>query len=202
MSLTYLLKRHPLAMEAHFDFVLVVTYAFPREVLQSCLPPGLEIDTFGDLGFVAVAVVQTRNMRPRGMPKFISRDYGLIGYRIFVRYKTNEGRRLRGLKKMRSDTDHNSMVAVGNLLTHYNFQPAEMHFELGENMLAVQSKSKDGIGDFEAVADLSTALAVSEAGSSSGNHLPEGSPFVDLREALKFAGPMPFTFDYERSGGR
>jgi hypothetical protein len=27
---------------------------------------------------------------------------------------------------------------------------------------------------------------------------PPGSPFADLREARKFAGPLPFTFDYER----
>ena len=27
--------------------------------------------------------------------------------------------------------------------------------------------------------------------------LPEGSPFPDLKEARKFAGPLPFTFDYE-----
>ena len=26
----------------------------------------------------------------------------------------------------------------------------------------------------------------------------ENSPFQSVREALKFAGPMPFTFDYER----
>jgi hypothetical protein len=28
--------------------------------------------------------------------------------------------------------------------------------------------------------------------------LPEGSPFANLTEARKFAGPLPFTFDYER----
>ena len=27
---------------------------------------------------------------------------------------------------------------------------------------------------------------------------PIGSPFPNLREARKFAGPLPFTFDYER----
>jgi uncharacterized protein YecE (DUF72 family) len=36
------------------------------------------------------------------------------------------------------------------------------------------------------VADLSTAT------------LPAGSPFRSVREARRFAGPLPFTFDYER----
>jgi hypothetical protein len=27
--------------------------------------------------------------------------------------------------------------------------------------------------------------------------LPAGSPFSSVREARRFAGPLPFTFDYE-----
>ncbi len=32
------------------------------------LPPGLELDTEGDLGFVAIAIVRTCGMRPRSWP--------------------------------------------------------------------------------------------------------------------------------------
>ena len=30
---------------------------------------------------------------------------------------------------------------------------------------------------------------------------PQGSPFPDLRVARQFAGPLPFTFDYEEASG-
>ncbi len=183
----YLLKRHPLPVEAHFDFVLVLTYAFPAHILRPLLPPGLELDTFGDLGFVAVAIVRTCKMRPRGWPELVSRDYVLIGYRIFVRYKTQAGKRLRGLKILRSDASRRSVVAAGNQMTHYNFKHAKIDFQINKETLSIKSKSQDGQSDLTVKATLDDDKA----------SLPAGSPFSSIKEALKFAGPMPFTFDYE-----
>ena len=59
-----LLKGHLLAMRAHFEQVLVLTYALPESSLRPLLPPGLLLDTFEGYGFLAIAMVQTRNMRP------------------------------------------------------------------------------------------------------------------------------------------
>lgn len=183
----YLLKRHPLVIEAHFDFVFVLTYAFPKALLQSLLSPGLELDTYGDLAFVAVALVQTRGMRPKGIPNVFGQNYLLTGYRIFVRYKTLEGRTLRGLQILRSDTDSQTMAIVGNWLTHYGFHAAAMHYTITEQKLTVSSKAFDGKSELALTATLDCAEA----------YLPNTSPFTSVREALKFAGPMPFTFDYE-----
>lgn len=174
-------------MQAHFDFVLVLTYAFPKELLQPLLPPGLELDVFGDLGFVAVALVNTRQMRPRGFPAAVSQDYFLVGYRIFVRYQTRAGRKLRGLKILRSDTNSASMRLMGNLMTHYGFEYCDVSFDRSADVLNLQTTSSDGVSDLQLTANL----------SESENYLPPGSPFSSVREALKFAGPMPFTFDYE-----
>lgn len=184
---TYLLKRHPIAVEAHFDFVLVLTYAFPKALLEPLLSPGLELDTYGDLAFVALAVVQTRRMKPKGSPGFLGQDYLLIGYRIFVRYKTLEGRHLRGLQILRSDTDKGSMEAIGNLLTHYHFHSASMKYAYGAQKLTLSSRAFDGRSELIVTASL----------DANDDYLPENSPFSTVREALKFAGPMPFTFDYE-----
>ena len=184
---TYLFKRHPIVVEAHFDFVLVLTYAFPKTVLESLLSPGLELDTFGDLAFVAVAMVQTRRMKPKGSLDLFGQDYMLIGYRIFVRYQTLEGRHLRGLQILRSDTDSHSMAALGNFLTHYHFHAAEIKYAYGEQKLTLSSKALDG----------KSLLTVTASLDSNDDYLPETTPFDSVREALKFAGPMPFTFDYE-----
>jgi hypothetical protein len=59
------LKRHLLAMHAQFEQVLVLTYALPETSLRPLIPPSLFLDTYESYGFLAIAMVQTRNMRPR-----------------------------------------------------------------------------------------------------------------------------------------
>ena len=60
----HVLKRHPVPVRAHFGHCLVLAYALPRDVLVPLLPPGLELLTYKDLGFVAIAMVQTQKLRP------------------------------------------------------------------------------------------------------------------------------------------
>jgi hypothetical protein len=183
----HLLKRHPLPIAAHFDEVLVLTYAFPREILAPLLSPGLELDTYGDLGFLAVAMVQTRALRPAFLPEMFGRDFFLAGYRIFVRLTTARGQTLRGLKILRSDTDQPGMVTWGNLLTHYRYRLADVSSRKRNGSLEITITTPDGEADLDVVADL----------SNMPGPLPAGTPFPDLETARKFSGPLPHTFDYE-----
>ena len=91
------LKRHPFPVVARFDRVVAVSFAFPREILRPMVPAGLEIDSYDGLGFVTVALVWTRQLRPAGFPAFLGHDFFLAGYRIFTRLQDETGRRLRGL---------------------------------------------------------------------------------------------------------
>ena len=186
-SLALLIKRHPLAMTAHFEQVLVLTYALPQQILTPLLPPGLEVDCFGPYGFLAIAMVQTRNMRPHHLPSRIGRDFFLTGYRIFTRCRTATGRTLRGLRILRSDTDSATMVRWGNRLTHYNYQKADVDYTRTDSTVNINVSTSDGTADLRVIADLALQPA----------SLPTGSPFPDVRAARRFAGPLPFTFDYE-----
>lgn len=76
----------------------------------------------------------------------------------------------------------------GNLLTHYRYELSRCHVRRTENTYAVETVSQQGDADLLVEADIAN-----EPGS-----LPPGSPFPDFREARKFAGPLPFTFDYEK----
>lgn len=186
----HLLKRHPFAVEAFFDFTLALTFAVPAHRLEPLLYPGLDLDTFeGDTGFLAVALVQTRALRPAFLPAALGQDFFLTGYRIFVRHRTPEGRSLRGLQVLRSDADNPWMRALGNLLTHYQYHSAEVDVSRSSRSLAVAVRSEDGCADLRVRADLQTA------------RLPHGSVFPDARVARRFAGPMPFTFSYEPETG-
>ena len=111
------LKNHPFAVEAFFEKSIVVTYAVPKEQLIRLIPECLELDTFQDKwAFLAVALVQTKDLRPKGFPRFLGNDFFLIGYRIFVRYKTNKGKNIRGLYILKSETDNKKM----EVLVHNN----------------------------------------------------------------------------------
>jgi hypothetical protein len=178
------LKRHPFPVVAHFERVLAVSFAFPVETLQSLVPNPLEVDCYEGLGFVTVALVWTKGLRPAALPALFGQDFFLAGYRVFVRAPDGD-RRLRGLRILRSETDKSRMVFPGNLLTHYNYRRSRITDEPGR----LQTHTPDG--------SLSLDLSY-EFKDDAG--LPEGSPFPDWRTARRFAGPMPFTFDVEPSG--
>lgn len=184
------LKRHPIPVRAFFRHCLVLTYAFPERTLRPLLPPGLTLDTCRGLGFLAVAMVQTEGLRPVGAPAALGQDFFLTGYRIFSRFRNRKGRSLRGLRILRSDTDKRRMVVGGNLLTHYNYVKCDVAAAEEDGLLRIRIDT-GGEADLQVVADLGSKPAP----------LPEGSPFADLKEARKFAGPLPYTFDYEAETG-
>jgi hypothetical protein len=110
------LKNHPFAVEAFFESSMVLSFAIPKEELQSLIPECLELDTFQDKwAFIAVAMVQTKGLRPKGFPAILGDDFFLTGYRIFVRYTNNAGKRLRGLYILKSETDKKKMQFMGNI---------------------------------------------------------------------------------------
>lgn len=179
------LKRHPFAVRAHFDHCLVLAYALPRETLQPLLAPGLELDVYQNFGFVAVALVQTRALRPSFLPAFVGQNFFLAGYRIFTRYQSRAGRNLRGLQILRSDTDKPLMKIAGNLFTHYNYQFAQTRFEFDGQTLQIETRAPD--------VHLDVAATI-----ATPSPLPTNSPFPDIETARRYAGPLPYTFDYER----
>ena len=181
-------KRHPIPVRAHFGHSLVLTYAFPEDLLTPLIPPGLGLLTYKDLGFVAIAMVQTRGLRPAFLPGFLGQDFFLSGYRVFTSFEREPGKTIRGLRILRSDTDKPVMKAFGNLLTHYNYCNADVKLEENGQELSIGIRTPKAVADLQVVADLSSRPAP----------LPQGSPFESLADARKFAGPLPFTFDYEK----
>jgi hypothetical protein len=182
----HLLKRHPFSVEAFFSQSLVLTYAFPSGVLQPLLLPGLVLDTYGEFGFLAIAMVQTERLRPSFLPAALGRTCFLSGYRIFVRLANGAGS-LRGLRILRSDTNHRWMVSAGNMLTHYQYRlcQADVRERPGEIEWNIRTPRQE--------ADLHVIAHIGEGPAP----LPDGSPFLNVQEARRFAGPLPYTFDYE-----
>jgi hypothetical protein len=176
--------RHAIPIVAHFDWAFAVTLAAPEASLQPLVAPGLALDTFKGRGFLAVACVQTRCLRPRGCPRFLGLDFFLVGYRVFVRFTTRNGTRLRGLQILGSETDRRSMAIGGRLFrTHYDYRTVQTSLTFDDDGISVSTSS--GL----------------DLASRSEASLPPDSPFADWNEARRFAGPMPFTFA-ATDGGR
>ncbi len=178
------LKNHPFAVEAFFESSLVFTFAIPKEEIQHLIPECLELDTFNDKwAFIAVAMVQTKSLRPKGFPTFMGNDFFLIGYRVFVRFTNSAGKNLRGLYILKSETDKKKMEFFGNIFTHYNYTTTD-----------INQKAQNGATEITSVkSDFKIKI---ENSYSENIPLPDGSPFADWKEARRFAGPLPFTFTY------
>jgi len=192
------LQDHPFDVDARFDFSLVLTWALPIEVLQPLLPPMLQVDTFDDAagrrqGFLAVAMVQTRGLRPSRLPPVFGRDFFLIGTRIFARCTLTSGQRLRGLSILRSQTNRAAMRVLGDRFTRYRYETIDIDVVRTDDRITVSS------GDFLVDVDTASSAAVgtdddSDHGDPDTALLPAGSPFTTWKQARRFAGPMPYTF--------
>ena len=175
------LQNHPFAVDAHFDTSVVLTFAAKADELRALVPSRLELDTFEEeWGFVAVAVVQTRDLRPWFMPRLFGSDFILIGYRVFVRYTNLRGKRMRGLYILGSKTDSKRMEILGNAFTHYSYSTIDIAID-----------KRPPITSIESVKD---SLKIDVNSGNEGPPLPAGSPFKTWKEARRYAGPLPFTF--------
>ncbi len=63
------LKNHLFAVEAFFDSTMVLAFAVKKEEVEALIPECLTLDVFDDQwAFIAMAMVQTRGLRPKGIP--------------------------------------------------------------------------------------------------------------------------------------
>jgi uncharacterized protein YqjF (DUF2071 family) len=179
------LKNHPFAVKAFFETSLVFTYAIPKEILANLLPPCLQLDTFNnEWGFIAIAMVATKQLRPKGFPEFMGNDFFLIGCRVFVNYIDQRGKRLRGLYILKSETNKRKMEILGNIFTNYNYSTTDITYSKNsEKVIVISNKS---------------GLDIEINHNKLNVDLPKDSPFKDWKEARRFAGPLPFTFSFNK----
>ncbi|HRH60534.1 MAG TPA: DUF2071 domain-containing protein, partial [Chitinophagaceae bacterium] len=180
------LKNHPFAVEAFFESSIVLTFAVPKEQLEKFIPGCLQSDTLNNkFAFIAVAMVKTKSLRPKGFPAFMGNNFFLTGYRIFVTFTNNKGKRLRGLYILKSETNKKKMEYLGNIFTHYNY-----------NTINICQNQK---GNEKEITSNQSGFFVKIKTGDNDISLPPQSPFTDWKEARKFAGPLPFTFTYNHT---
>ena len=179
------LQRHPFEVKAFFKQSIVLTFAFPKEILEICIPPCLKLDTFKDKwAFIAIAFVETEKLRLAALPDFLGRNFVLSGYRIFVTYNNANGKRLRGLYILQSETNSKMMNLMGRVLTRYQYHFTDINIVNQNNNIFIKSVKSDY--HVQAIKHDNDEIK-----------LPVHSPFESWKEARRFAGPLPFTFSYD-----
>jgi len=179
------LKNHPFGVEAFFESSLVATFATPKEKVEHLIPECMQLDTFHDKwAFIAVAMVQTKDLGPKGFPRVLGNNFFLVGYRVFVRFTDSSGRSLRGLYILRSQTNKYRMELLGNIFTHYKYTTIDIDLQKQDGSVTISSHQAGFSISFLEPDEEQVAL-------------PTDSPFRDWKEARKFAGPLPFTFTYD-----
>ena len=160
---------------------MALTLSAPEAALRGLVAPGLALSTVDGHGFVAVACVQTRRLRPAGLPRAFGLDFFLAGYRVFV--TRAQGSPVRGLQILGSETDRRLMALGGGAFTHYRYRRV------------AASVTRDGpLWRIETSSGLALAVRADRA------ELPSGSIFEDWDAARRYAGPLPNTFATEDDG--
>lgn len=183
------LRSHPLAMTTHFRKALVLTYAFPESLLASLVPHSLALETVGDLGFVAVALVDMQRLRPERLPVWTGSHAIFVGYRVFVRTELSDGRSRRGLKVLRTDVDRLHLLLGTRLMTRY------------DSGLVAASWTTDGPADrVRSRPRWQAAHLTVETSDDDPAAPPADSPFATWDDAAPFSGPLPWTLAPDPSG--
>ena len=156
-------------------------------MLRLLLPPGLELETAGGHGFVAVALVRTEALRPAGhagrartglLPRRLSRVHDASRRRT--------GRRLRGLRILRSDANRARMVARREPAHALQLPP-----------LHARRVASGGRIRFDVETRGSRRRPAADRRSRESGAARGLARSRRCREARRFAGPLPFTFDFE-----
>ena len=119
-------------------------------------------------------------------PGGCGQDFFLAGYRVFTTFRVPDGRTLRGLRILRSDANRGAMVAGGNLLTHYNYHRCDARIDASADRIAVDGRTR------RSTAAISTSPPIWRT-----RRCPRVRRFAPCAKRRRFAGPLPFTFDYE-----
>ena len=183
------LQHHPFPVATTLRDSLVLLYAVDARVLQPYCPPGLVLEQVGPYALVAVATVHATDLRLRGTPTWMGRDFVLTGYRVVVKFRAPDGTVRRALCIIRSDTDSRLMVAAGNVFTEYNYRRAAIHPTHEGSWYQVQ------------VGPIGGGVALQARARIDGDDdvLPESSPFSSVRQARRHTGPLPWTVSHDAS---
>lgn len=165
--------------------------------LQEFVCPGVVVDVVGGRGHVAVAFVDQRDFRPRFLPRFLSYDFFMVEYLAFVTFQSSDGRRMRGLYLIRSETPSSFACIASRVFSHYNFRKIDLNITETETTKRFTS-TKAGIDVSIKLDDQQSDghswenyYELSKPRSFNFQHLARSGATLVIRGVLKGWAPQP-----------
>ena len=178
-------QKNPVTMVGHIEDCWLLTYQSPKAVIQELLPPPFEVVSKEGFAFWNIVICRLSGMRPKWFPAGI--DYYHVAYRTLAKFTTKEGKVIEGLYFFRSDCQPKWMAPLGNIVTEFNFHPAEIQIE--KDLRQVR---------FEVFAQGGNANGILHRGRPPV--LPINAPFQSVEEAKQFLKYKPVGF-FSLEGG-
>ncbi len=171
----------PFPVKAWFDFFVVLFFSIDKDNTTKLIPYPLELDLHNGNAIFAVAIVKTKNFRPSFLPAWMGMNFNLVGYRFLTTWKKSEGKTMRGLKIIMSQTNQKIMKIVGDKITQYKFNYNPITIKKEDCFVSIKGNG------------INIKLKIHE--DSSQVPLPSTSIFENWQGARKFAGPLLYTFE-------
>lgn len=189
-----------LAITSTFFTNSILMYSCEPDDLQRLLCPGINVDVIGGRGHLAVAFVDQRDFRPRGFPRRVGRDFFMVEYLAFVTYESSDGRQMRGLYLLQSDTPSTLACIGSRIFSHYRFRKIDLTIDETGNTRRFTS-AKAGIDvtiSLDTEADSRDApwadyAQLSKPRSFNFQHLKRSNATLIIRGVLKGWTPRPAT---------
>lgn len=152
-----------LAVSGFIPRRFVVNYRAPAALLARCLPAPLSIDERGGFGFVSVCALLIQRMGVDVAPSFLRFDNTEFLYRVGVRRPAGGAgsELLPSFLTLRSDVSSAALAALGRWFSHYRPRRADLTYVEEGGRVAMRCSSRDGLGDGDFKADLSSLSSTS-----------------------------------------
>lgn len=149
-----------LAVSGFIPRRFVVNYRAPAVLLGRRLPAPLSIDERAGFGFVSVCALVIQRMGVDAAPSFLRFDNTEFLYRVGVRRRAG-GELLSSFLTLRSDVTSAALATLGRWFSHYRPRRADLTYLEEGGRVAMRCSSRDGLGDGDFKADLSTLSSAS-----------------------------------------
>jgi len=176
-----MMRKNPLTVRGCIRRCWLFSWRAPEATVRALVPPPIQLVTRGGFAFWNVVVCEMAAMRPAPLPAWVGLGYWHVAYRLHVLVREAHGGDLEGLYFVRSDCDRRLVAAMGNVLTDFRFQTAQIDVSDAGASVAGRIVATGADAHF----GLDRMATPSLAG---------GSPFADLTEAASFLKYKPRAF--------
>jgi len=136
------IPKNAITMRGHIDRCWLLAYRVPIDQVAGMLPKPLSLVTKDGYAFLNLVVSHLRQMRPKPLPAWTGFSYWHVAYRLYVRFDPPSDAPIEGLYFLRSDVDSRLMAVLGNALTDFRLNLAQVNVECEAKSTLIQVESR------------------------------------------------------------